>query len=876
MASTSIQSRTAELITKADEASKAGEHAKAASILREASQINPEDTEVKKRWLALADQESGDANPVAVLRKYLQNSDSDNGEKARQALNQGRQLSRPEAEEAYDLLTQSPHQTRSPPPDRRDELLSILLQRHTSARQLLAEKFPADPTKVFNQLYIIGDEAFKSLFSILLDSSLWPTDDGSRETACRDVFRFSLATVKSAGPGPGPGVQRSGRAMRAIMHILAVQPGTVLELIDQGVVDVVLAELDLRLDGRVRRQGILATSRMLEVTGEQGAVYFTTFVTTKVAKGGEEGLVLAFSAASAVFPILPHVAATLFLTPGSVEKLVSNLSSSEVGKTKSLILEQAALELLSASCVDKACREAMTQHCLPWLRHLSDEQEGGHRGLAGLVLAKLSGGDEVGDVTSKLTNLVVASGNGSGGGDDIVGQAIEGLAYTSLQPKVKEEIVGNGGLMRELVKALRGRPGAVFGCLTIFANLSAYRPALSAEAKKMAELKAYASQGQVLRRTHFFTIQYANIRAVRTQFFLEHYRELSRPSLRGPKPAERDPLDSDKHVTARCKRLLDHDVVAALVAVCKQQASMSTANSLLVVNIFLSLAKEQKHRAKMAQQGAVKILLLLHERASWTKAEAQATVLAFTASHALARLLISLNPSHLFSGALPSSSAVSALVPLLEPLTITGAQGGNEQRDLLPTFEALLALTNLASMPDDTTAHDLLLREAAFAAIEELMFSSNVLVQRGCVELVCNLMVAPGCVAKFADGSGDSKRRLLVLVALTDVEDLATRRAAGGALAALTEWDKGVEAVLDVKEGKGVRAVVGMCGDESEEVVWRGVVCLGNLVGAPDEVGKRAVGMLKELGVDGIQKRLRSVEDEGLRGLAIEGLMKLV
>ncbi|KAK4961849.1 SWI5-dependent HO expression protein 4 [Elasticomyces elasticus] len=840
MASTAIQARTAELITKADEASKAGEHAKAASILKEASQINPEDTGVKKRWLALADQTSGSPNPVIILRNYLHdNKNDDNGDQARQALNQGRQLSRPEAEQAYDLLTQSPHQTRSPPPDRQDELLSILLQRHTSARQLVATKLTADPTEAFNQLYDIGDEAFKSLFSILLDSSLWP-DDGTREKACREIFRLSLATVKSAGPG----VQRPGRAMRAITHLLAVQPATVLPLIDQKVVDIVLAELDLRNDATVRRRGILATSRMLEVTGEKGEGWFETFVTTKVAKGGEEGLVLAFSAAGAVFPILPHVAAKLFLTDGFVEKLVSNLEEREGGGWGGKIptLEQAALELLSAACVDKACREAINQHCLPWLRHLSDEQGGGHRGLAGLVLAKLSGGEGVGDVTSKLTNLVVASGNGSGGGDDIVGQAIEGLAYTSLQPRVKEEIAGNDGLMRELVKALRGRPGAVFGCLTIFANLTAYRAVISDEAKKMAELKA-------------FSLTLNDLVA---------------------KPAERDPLDSDKHVTARCKRLLDHDVVAALAAVCKQQASMSTANSLLVVGIFLSLAKEQKHRAKMAQQGAVKVLLLLHERASRTKAEAQATIIAFTASHALARLLISLNPSHLFSGALPSSSAVSALVPLLSPLTITGAQGGNEQRDLLPTFEALLALTNLASMPDDTTAHDLLLREAAFVAIEELMFSSNVLVQRGCVELVCNLMASPGCVAKFAEGSADSKRRLLVLVALTDVEDLATRRAAGGALAALTEWDAGVTALLDVKDGKGVQAVVRMCGDESEEVVWRGVVCLGNVVGAPGEVGKRAVGMLKEVGVDGIKKRLRSVEDEGLRGLAIEGLMELV
>ncbi|KAK3651531.1 SWI5-dependent HO expression protein 4 [Elasticomyces elasticus] len=836
MTSTAIQSRTAELISQADSASKAGDTAKAASILREASQINPENAEVKRRWLALVDhQDSGSQTPVTILRTYLaDNKNDDNGDKARQALNQGRQLSRSEAEEAYDLLAQSTNPDN--PSSRVDELLSILLQRHIEARKLSATKLTADPSEVFDQLYDIGDESFRALFPILLDSSLWLSNEEARKTACQHIFRFSLATLVKDSPH-----RPRERAMRAITHLLAVQPETVLPLIDQKVVDIVLSELDIRLDATTRRQGILATSRMLEVSAEKGEVYFETFVTTKVAKGGEEGLVLAFSAAGAVFPILPQVTATLFLTPGFVKNLVSNLEGRERGGRggKSLSLEQAALELLSAACVDKACREAISTHCVPWLRGLSDERGGVHKGLAGLVLAKLSGGDGVGDVTDKLADLVVSSASSNGGGEEIVGQAIEGLAYTSLQPRVKEEIAANSGLLRSLVGALRSRPGAVFGCLTIFSNLSAYRPALSDEAKKMAELKAYANQA---------------------------------------KPAERDPRDSDKHVTARCRKLLDHDVVAALVAVCKQQAAMSTANIMLLVGILLSLAKEQKHRAKMAQQGGVKVLLLLRERASsrTKEGEGEGKVIAFRASHSLARLLISLNPSHLFSAALPSSSAVSALVPLLSPLTTTGAKGGGEQRDLLPTFEALLALTNLASMPDDTTAPILLLREPAFAAIEELMFSSNTLVQRACVELACNLMVAPGCVAKFADGSGDSKRRLLVLVALTDVEDLATRRAAGGALAALTEWDKGVEALLDVKEGKGVRAVVGMCSDESEEVVWRGVVCLGNLVGAPGEAGERAVTMLKGVGVDGIKMRLRTVEDEGLRGLAIEGLMKLV
>ncbi|TKA83653.1 hypothetical protein B0A55_00444 [Friedmanniomyces simplex] len=837
MSSTSAQARIEELLAKADEATEAGESAKAANILREASQIDPQDDEVKKRWLALAGDEAGGQSPVKALRTYLKTGDESDGDQARHALNQQRQLSATEAAEAYELLTGSTGNNSGLLP-RLDDLTALFIQRHTSARKLTASKLTSNPTEVFEQLYRIGDASFKALLPVVLDSNPWTSDENElRVNAQQDIFRLSLATLISAN------VQRPERAMRAVTHLLAVQPENFKEIIDQDVVDIVLSDLDIRLDAVLRRQAMLATSRMLEVTAEQGEVFFADFVKAKVAKGNNDDLIFAFSAASAVFPILPQVAAKLFLTEGFVKELVPNLErNSEAaahGKRKSLTLEQAALELLSAACVDKTCRDAINKHCVHWLRGLSDEREGVHKALASLILAKING-ESVDDVTGKLTQLVVASSDTSRSETE---QAIEGLAYISLQAKAKEEIAGNSALLRSLVQALKERQAALFGCLTIFGNLMAYRPALSEEQKKMAQLKAYAN------------------------------------SSKGP---ERDPLDGDKYVTARCRKLLDCDVVAALVAVCSGKqltAALSPANTILVVRILLALAKEQKHRAKMAQQGAVKLLLQIRDRnASTTTTQSstsEAALITHTAAHALARLLISLNPAHLFSASLPSSSAVSALVPLHSPSTTAGADGGNEQRDLLPTFEALLALTNLASTPDDTTSRDLLLREPAFAAIEDLLFSTNTLVQRATVELVCNLMASPSCVAKFADGSGDSKRRILILTALTDVQDLATRRAAGGALAALTEWDVAVTAVLDVKETKGVKAVVRMCGDESEEVVHRGVVCLANIVGAPGEVGERAVGMVKEVGVEGVRERLKGIKDEGLRELGEEVLRKL-
>lgn len=315
---------------------------------------------------------------------------------------------------------------------------------------------------------------------------------------------------------------------------------------------------------------------------------------------------------------------------------------------KSRTLEQAALELLSAACVDKSCREAVDRYCLHWLRGLSDERDGKHKALAALILAKIDSASQE-EITAKLADLVLV-------GDDEREQAVEGLAYTSLQAKIKEDIVSNERLLKRLVAALKERPSAAFGCLTVFSNLTTYKPIQTAEQKKMTQLKAYANQS---------------------------------------KPEPEDPLDDDIHVTARAKKLLDVDVVAAIVGSCKQTTSPTAIA--LVVHTLLSISREQKHRTKMVQQGAVRLLLQIRDRIAKTdKSTAEASIIERNASHALARLLISVNPAHVFGTSLSATSAVTALLPLLS------IDQDSEQRDLLPTFESLLALTNLASMEDNS------------------------------------------------------------------------------------------------------------------------------------------------------------------------------
>jgi hypothetical protein len=452
------------------------------------------------------------------------------------------------------------------------------------------------------------------------------------------------------------------------------------------------------------------------------------------------------------------------------------------------------------------------------LRDLSEERDGDHRALSALVLAKINASSSE-EVTAKLADLVLSNETNKD-------QAIEGLAYTTLQPKVKEDIASNLELLQSLVAALSERPSAAFGCLTIFSNLTSYRPVQTAEQKKMAQLKAYANS---------------------------------------QKPDPIDPFDNDTFVTARSKKLLDADVVPALVASCRQTSSPT--NVAMVVKSLLAISREQKHRAKMVQQGAVKVLLQIRERIAKTdKSTAEASSIDRNASHALARLLVSVNPAHVFSSTLPVSTAVSSLIPLLNYDT------DSEQRDLLPTFESLLSLTNLASM-EDPTARDLIIR-TAFDQLENLLFSSNTLVQRASVELICNLMASPSAVSKFADGSNDAKRRLHILLALSDVEDLATRRAAGGALAMLTEWDAAVKAVLD-KE-RGIQLLLGMCAEDNDEMRMRGFACVLNVLGAPGDVGTRGLEAVKSAGaVEIVKTSLKGSRNQEVLGLGVEVLKKL-
>jgi hypothetical protein len=403
--------------------------------------------------------------------------------------------------------------------------------------------------------------------------------------------------------------------------------------------------------------------------------------------------------------------------------------------------------------------------------------------------------------------------------------SIEGLAYASIRPQVKESLAFNSKFLKTLLDVLRNSPPkspATYGGLTILVNLTSYLPTLTEEQKRISQLKAYAGA--------------------------------SKPSL------DADPLNEDVHVAERCKAVFKAEALPVLVS---HSAQGSPASLKLISAILLSLSKISELRGRIAQQGGIKLLLHAYIKLPQTDYAARRT-----AAHALARILISTNPIHVFGGSNPHPlhSAIRPLVSLLSD------DPTSETRDLLPTFEALLALTNLASIDDD--ARDPIIRDA-WANIDDLLLSNNKMVTRATVELICNLMQSPNGVAKFADGSRQASNRLHILLALADAEDFATRRAAGGALASLTEWDAAVTAVLERE--RGVKILLKLCTEDEEELRHRGVVCILNLLSIPGEVGKKAREKVNgDDGVEALKECLKKSRNQEVLEITVEALKKLM
>ncbi|KAF2149115.1 ARM repeat-containing protein [Myriangium duriaei CBS 260.36] len=703
-----------------------------------------------------------------------------------------------------------------------------LLQTSPAARKALAQRCTNSLTEVHGRQWNIGEGSTTGLLSVILDKSCWPSERKQIETI-RGAFQLSLARLINAGE------DHIEWAINDIVRILSAASDHVESLADSDAFSILLECLDSRRPLEIRRAAITAIKLLLDVRAVDGQKYLRAFVTAKVRRGTNEELIQAFSAASATFPILPVPAAQLFLTEGFLQRLMPRLqeNTAESMDRRSTKLQLSALELLSAVCQDGACRTHVAKYSTVWLQDVAESSpDAESSALAALVLAKTY---QVQDeavtpvsfrdakhLSTVLGNMLLNAEH-----DVEIRSIVEGLSYVSMESSVKESIASNERLLHKLVSVLQEKGSDMplaLGVLMIFLSLVQHKPRQTEEQKRVGELKAYAEAS---------------------------------------KPMPDDPILGDKHVQERCRKLVATKAVSAMVSRVKG-ASENIAS--WIVKILFNMAQDSKSRGQMAQQGAIKALLQIYDSIGKAKVEDSAADIALMAAHALARILISVNPNHIFSASMP---VVSAIRPLTGLLVLASSESG----DLLPTFEGLLALTNLASM-DDPSAREATVR-TSFAHLEDLLLYQNPKIQQAATELVCNLMAAPQTVALFADGSPAAKHRMHILLALTDAENMPTRRAAGGALAMLTEWDAAVQAVLE--RNNGVKLVLGLCKEgEGDECLHRGLLVLANVVHAPGDAGKEGVTKVRAAGGrDIVTAALKRTRDANIMSIGIEVLKML-
>ncbi|KAB8078229.1 myosin-binding striated muscle assembly central-domain-containing protein [Aspergillus leporis] len=792
------EERAVHLAREAIELVDAGHREAASRNLREALALAPSNSAVKEAFLKIQQEEGNGHHLLELCRRYTSRKDETAGKDVILYLRTDG-LKPPEGvalECAKLLLAHRAHMLSS----LQDGIISGLVRQNASVRQFFSDQLQISVTTFFDEMYDRGDGAAVCLDTVVLDPSVWPSEE-ARLHCERELFLLFIAKLMESGH------DLDGRSLKGIARLLVVDASKLQDQIDDEGFDVILSSLDNRLPPEWRSQATLATVKYLDSSKETGQNRFTKLISAKLSKARVDDLIVAFSALAAVFPVIPEIAATLFLSDG----FMASLTPMSARDAKRRRVEVSFLELLNSACINKPCREAIAKNFSDLLSHTLTNGSDQSSELAAVVLAKIrasekdgsgSNGkvqeedDRVAELVDRFKRLM-SSRKG-----DNVQNIIEGLAYSSVKPSVKEQLAHDPAFLRDLIKVLHENSSdssVLYGGLMIILNLTQFLPNLTEEQKKMSQLKSYA--------------------------------EASPDARAGP-----NLLENDEHVVARCNAIIEAGIMPLFIDCSK--TNMPSVQG-LVSKIMLSLSRNQKTRGTLTQQGGVKLLLNIGTPRQGSSGSISNEAVP-NASHALARILISVDPSHVFP---PSGfpQVTSATRPLAALLVVPEASA-EQPRDLLPVFESLLALTNLASYPDET-APDAIVRQA-WPVIEDLLLNNSPLIQRA--------------------------------ASLTDADDLATRRAAGGALAMLTEFDSVVAGVLD--RPRGVPLLLRLCQEDDEGLLHRGVACVRNMSSvATGDIGRRAREALKKSGaVDILTNALKKSRNTAVLQTGVEALKPLV
>ncbi|KAI9462418.1 P-loop containing nucleoside triphosphate hydrolase protein [Lactarius psammicola] len=412
-----------------------------------------------------------------------------------------------------------------------------------------------------------------------------------------------------------------------------------------------------------------------------------------------------------------------------------------------------AARLLSQAYGHKVCRTSLTTEVNQWLEAAAHQKKDiPLRAAAAVAIVKLSrgvGADALAEsaetpprgTRSDLVELLkeILSEEDQDSSTDVV----EGLAYMSVDPSVKEELSKDSAFLKKLfsfVPARRKAPttsfdapshSLIYGILNIIYNLSVYQLPLSSEQEQIMKL-----------------------------------RRMTKPTATGSR--DLDILEDEQHVRERGRKLVKSGALDVLVSATRLADSQGIR--LLSGRALLNLSVDKENRGKILQSGGARTLVeIIRKSFSVPNAsqggQPEIDVSSLEPIQALAKLAITSSPTQVFG---PDPGAIyDAIRPFAALLT-------HEASSLLQRFEAMMALTNISSQSAEAASR-VAKADGLITKIEFLMLEDHVLIRRAATELTCNLVAGSDSVfERYSDGNA-AKSKLHILVALSDVEDLPTR-----------------------------------------------------------------------------------------------------
>lgn len=480
---------------------------------------------------------------------------------------------------------------------------------------------------------------------------------------------------------------------------------------------------------------------------------------------------LAYRTLHAIFETSMTIGAAILSQEGVVEEMMDVIDFEIVS------VQTAMVEVLAIASADKTCHKLLVKHASQWLAFTATRGKDERlKALAGTTLSKLqthqhyqdknlqtSANDQQEDTSlqdamnkmnlgaSDLTDaMLMTIKNFKTQDTTILLNAIEGLAYASLQADVKETVANDPVLLKSLVTIAINTTGSdtttnhplLYGIGTILRNITLYKPVLDEQQKQMKRLRDLANARNKGGNT------------------------------KGSSGEEDDPRESDTAVEIRVRAAVESGAALALFVLAK--AGNSSSNLRMVASqTYLNLVTPQATRGKLLQQGVAKGLMLLIETGKDDQEQ------QLIAAQAIARLAITADPRLAFG----AQASLDLVRPFLRLCKADQA---------LRQFEGLMALTNLASVDD--TVRFRIYSEDGMAVFEGLQLASNELVQRAATEMVCNMTFCDPVFESYSK----SPNRLRLLMVFSDHEDAATRRAASGALAILANSKDACERMAQV------------------------------------------------------------------------------